>query len=189
MEEKKNDNPAIAKLVKDVLAGNHEAFREIVIEYSPGVRAFIARSISDPHTVDDLTQETFIAVYQSLDKYDEKLPLAPWISSIARNKLLMYLRQFYRYKGMVEEARYEIIEKFVVNDTADPEEEKNLISKLKKCLEKLPQRSRETIAARYEEKRTVFSLAQQFDTTVSAISSLLYHAKEMLRACMGNEIL
>ena len=52
---------------------------------SADLRRFIRRRVSDDHLADDLLQETFVRVHQSIGKLQEADRLAAWVYQIARN--------------------------------------------------------------------------------------------------------
>jgi hypothetical protein len=56
--------------VARVLAGDTEAFREIVRECGPMVRVYLAAHVRDHQQVEDLSQEVFVAAYWSLASFD-----------------------------------------------------------------------------------------------------------------------
>ena len=66
-------------VVKQVLDGDKQAFRKIIREYSPGIRVFLASHIHDHHTVEDLSQEIFVAVYWNLKTFKQDSDLGAWI--------------------------------------------------------------------------------------------------------------
>lgn len=174
--------------IQRILSGEKEVFREIVRKYAPGVRAFLASSLSDPQMVDDLTQETFIATYQSLEQVNPEQELGPWIKGIARNKLRMYLRQYYKKKNVVQSLKTEIIEEVIADIDTMSEVDREQIDSLQKCIKKLPERSQEIIKARYFSNETVINLAKRLESTVTAMSSVIYRAKQILRDCVKQAV-
>lgn len=174
--------------IQKILSGDKEAFREIVRRYAPGVRAFLASSLSDPQSVDDLTQETFIATYQSLEQVHPDQELGPWIKGIARNKLRMHLRSYYRKKDVVQSLKSEIIEEVIADIDTMSEEDKDQINSLQTCIQKLPDRSREIIKARYFSNESVINLAKRLQSTVTAMSSVIYRTKQILRDCVKQAV-
>ena len=174
--------------VQNILSGDKEAFREIVRRYAPGVRAFLASNLSDPDMIDDLTQETFIAAYQNLHQADTDQELGPWIKGIARNKLRMYLRQFYKEKDVVHSLKTEIIEDVIAEIGTMSEDDRDQIKSLQKCINNLPERSQEIIEARYFSDETVINLAKRLQSTVTAMSSVIYRAKQILRDCVKQAV-
>jgi RNA polymerase sigma-70 factor (ECF subfamily) len=173
-------------IVRRVLDGDTEAFRAIVEEYGPCVRAYLAAHLNDPHAVDDLAQETFIVVFESLDRFRLDDDLGGWIRGIARNKLLMHWRRDAQKRNAAEQLRVEIVEdvaesflRAVTRDTSDT------IRRLQACLKKLPSRIETVIRARYFDREKVQDIARRLNTSPSAISTLLYRGRKDLQSCLG----
>lgn len=61
--------------------------------YFERVWAFMRRSVDDVATAEDLTQEVFLGVHRSVERLDPRRELAPWIFSIAANKLRDHWRR------------------------------------------------------------------------------------------------
>lgn len=83
--------------VTRVLAGDHSAFSEIYVAYSPKVHGFISRRVGRLAEVDDLTQETFVQLYRSLAAYEGRSSLLTWTFGIANNVCRRYFRQCSRW--------------------------------------------------------------------------------------------
>lgn len=61
---------------------------EIYTKYVDAVYRFLKFKLEDEHLVEDVLQETFLAVYQNLHKIAEVNSSKAWILAIARNKLV-----------------------------------------------------------------------------------------------------
>lgn len=168
-----------------VLRGEKDAFRLIVREYGSTLRAFFAARLCDPDTVEDLVQETFVAAYEALDRYDEGSDFRSWLRGIAGNKLLMHLRLVYRRGTVVERLRTQALQEVSRDlDEAQDEGGGEALEKLRACLRKLPQRLREVVGARYFRNERVTAIARRLRTSANAISSLLFRVRKRLEACM-----
>ena len=66
-------------------------FEPIYKMYSPKIYRLCLGYINDPDLAKDLTQETFIAVWQHLDSFREESKIGTWIYKIASNKCLRQL--------------------------------------------------------------------------------------------------
>jgi len=82
-----------ADLVGQALAGSQAACRTLVARYTPAAVNFIARMVSDRAIADDLTQETFIRVFQRLATYDPSRRFLSWFLQVAHNVTIDYLRR------------------------------------------------------------------------------------------------
>ena len=67
-------------------AGRDTAFAEIVRRYRNPLYRLALASLADPDDALDVTQETFIAAYVALRRYDVARPMRPWLARIALNR-------------------------------------------------------------------------------------------------------
>ena len=174
------------ELIKQVLAGQQEAFRQIVRDLSPSLRSYLAGRLSDFHIIEDLSQEIFVAVYQSLSRYDDKYDFRTWFFTIARNKLNSHLRKMYSPKNLKFAYEEEILNLLAQVENIN-ENKADQIGKVKHCINKLPDDALELIKSRYYINETVISLAERLESTENAISSKLFRIRKQLKTCIDQE--
>ena len=87
------NKPTDAELLGRYANGDESAFSEIVNRYKNGLYAFLRRFINQQALVDDVFQETFIQLFNSMDSFDTSRPLRPWLFTIAANKAKDALRK------------------------------------------------------------------------------------------------
>ena len=177
------------EIITRILDGDRHAYLEIVDAYSPNLRAYFASRITDPATIDDLTQETFIAAYQALDRFDPSRNFSAWIKGIAHKRLMMNLRSIYAKEKAYGSIRVDVFEDLSPDlDRMQKEDQHLRLNSLRSCMEKLPERSKAIVQSRYFDNESVGALAARLETTVSGISSTLYRIKQRLKSCMSQEI-
>ena len=81
------------ELVGRCLAGEEEAFRMLVERYDRRVYATIHRLVRSEADARDLTQETFLRFFRSLDTFDASRSLSSWLFRIASNQTVDFLRK------------------------------------------------------------------------------------------------
>lgn len=172
-------------VIQKVLKGDRDAYRGIVRECGPAIRAFLAAHLSQPDLVDDLAQETFIAAFENLSRFELDSDLGSWLKGIARNKMLMHLRRRYQHGEALERLKAEAAEK-VFEETCRLQEGDGAqtVDQLRHCLEKLPPRLLTVVRARYFERERVTSIASKLKTSATAISSLLFRGRKELETCL-----
>ena len=178
------------ELVKKILGGDKEAFKEIVKVYGPSMRVYLTGRLSDRLAVDDLMQEIFVAVFWNLKTYDCKSDLGVWIRAVTRNKLMSYLRSHYSQKNTVNTMKVKIEEALVAELENYNPNENVVVERLKECISKQRDIAADLIKARYFENESVTGMAERMNTTVSAISSELYRIRKQLKVCIekGTEL-
>jgi RNA polymerase sigma-70 factor (ECF subfamily) len=76
------------------ISGDSAAYRAFLKEVSPFLRAFLRRRLVQlPDEVEDLVQETLLAVHNQRHTYDAARPITAWVHGIARYKLADMLRR------------------------------------------------------------------------------------------------
>ena len=89
------DRTLVADWVRRAKQGDLEAFQKLYASFARRVLNFIYRMVNSVEEAEDLTQETFVAVYQKLGTLKEEEKFEAWMFRIARN----YVYQNYRSRG------------------------------------------------------------------------------------------
>ncbi len=76
-------------------AGDRQAYAALLDECQRWLRRYFARRIA-PSQLDDLVQETLLALHQKLATWDPSRPFLPWLAAIARYRWVDHLRRVYR---------------------------------------------------------------------------------------------
>jgi RNA polymerase sigma-70 factor (ECF subfamily) len=100
---KRNSNPsgvtvdpaALVHWIKKAKRGDLGAYQKIYDLFARKVLNFIYRMVNSVDEAEDLTQETFIAVYQKLESLKDNSKFEPWLFRIARN----FVYQKYRTRA------------------------------------------------------------------------------------------
>lgn len=115
------------------LDGDSQAYRQLLGELSRYLRGYFARRIGGQE-VEDLLQETLLAVHLKRDTYDRALPFTPWAYAIARYKLVDRFRRNHAPHVPLEDAG----DLLAVENT----EESTMRGDVTRLLERLPTRQR-----------------------------------------------
>lgn len=84
-------------------AGDEPAYREALMRIAARLRRFFARRLQAlPDEVEDLVQETLLALHLQRGTYDPSLPVSAWVHAIARHKLVDLFRRRGRREALHE---------------------------------------------------------------------------------------
>ncbi|MBI3292660.1 MAG: sigma-70 family RNA polymerase sigma factor [Elusimicrobia bacterium] len=73
--------------------GNRAAFEALLTHHRPRVFQFFLSRLSNPDSAEDLTAQTFAAVYQALPRFRRQAAFATWLYRIATNMLCHHVRK------------------------------------------------------------------------------------------------
>lgn len=82
-----------ARLVDAARRGDQAAYGELVRRYEHRLARVIFRFVRDHDLAEDLSQETFLKVYDRLDQFDTSRRFGPWLFRIGVNLTLDFLRR------------------------------------------------------------------------------------------------
>lgn len=74
-------------------AGEEDAVRMVIAEYSGAVRTVARSMVGEPELVAEVVQQTFIKAWKASNSFDASRELAPWLYSIARRVAIDTLRK------------------------------------------------------------------------------------------------
>lgn len=74
-----------ARLMELVQQGDGGALRALIDDIGPAISNFLRRRIADSSELEDVLQDTLLALYQARHTYEPSRPLEPWLFAIARN--------------------------------------------------------------------------------------------------------
>jgi len=84
----------LRSLLVQGLGGDAAAYHAFLKELTGHLRAFLRRRLVQlPEDVEDLVQETLMAVHNQRHTYDPGQPLTPWVYALARYKMVDLLRR------------------------------------------------------------------------------------------------
>ena len=81
------------KLLKHLIQGDAEAFDLLITEYQDRVVSTCARFVHNREDAEDVAQDVFLEVYQSVDGFRGQSRLSTWIYRIAVTKSLDFVRK------------------------------------------------------------------------------------------------
>jgi RNA polymerase sigma-70 factor (ECF subfamily) len=85
---------ALGKLVRQCMAGDQQAWQQLVVSQHRRIYAICYRFTGSASDAEDLTQDVFLKLYRNLASYDtQKGSFQTWITTLARNLLVDHFRR------------------------------------------------------------------------------------------------
>ena len=181
------NSTAEADLVVQLQQGNEAAFRNLVERYQDRIYRTVLSLLRSPEEAEDVAQEVFMEVYQTIGRFRGDAALSTWLYRLATSRALKN-RQKARAKkrfayftsllGLGNDVLHE------VPDHAHPLailEGQQQLRLLFDHIARLPDKQQVAFSLRYEQELSYEEIAAVLTTTVPAVESLLFRARQTLR--------
>lgn len=164
-------------LIRRCQRGDRQAFEELIRLYYDYVFGFLLKATANETLTEDLTQETFLKMIRSIEKFDPNgsAGFGTWLITIAKNGYIDHLR---RNRVCLEELPALPDEG---PDMADEVERKLRYEALLQSLEALPPEQALAIRLKYVEDWTLAQIAQRFGVEPKTIKSRIHDGTVKLR--------
>jgi RNA polymerase sigma-70 factor (ECF subfamily) len=184
-------------LLEGTLAGDEDAFAELVSRYRNQITSYIYRMTNDYDGAVDLAQETFVRVYRAAGRYQTTHAFSTYIYRIATNLAISELRKRKRRRlvsltGLLvgtegEEARdFDAPDERPLADTNLVDLERRRV--VRKAISTLPEKYRAPLVLRDVEGKSYDEIAQILSTSEGTVKSRINRARNFLREKMRSYV-
>lgn len=172
------------ELVEDYLDGDVGAFRGLIERHQDPLFRFLFRLTGDRQMAEDVFQDAFLQVHQSLDTFDSSRRFKPWLFTIAANKGRDALRKANRRQAVslstpvVEEGGRTFVDLLEIDlpTVSDPMEQAEMSATVQRAIDSLSPRLREILLMAYFQKMTYSQIAELFGIPIGTVKSRLHAA-------------
>jgi len=173
------------ELVTLYLQGNSKSFEVLIQKHKNKIYAFILSKIRNKDLAEDIFQETFIKVINSLQKgkYNEEGKFLPWVMRIANNLVIDYFRKAKKMRIIAPTNDFNI---FDILQDGDRNIEDNLVNDqvhkdLRKLIEYLPEDQKEVLKMRYYAELSFKEISESTGVSINTALGRMRYALINLR--------
>ncbi|MDM7921827.1 MAG: sigma-70 family RNA polymerase sigma factor [Pyrinomonadaceae bacterium] len=173
------------ELIVSAVVGSEPSFEELVRRYQRPITSYVYRMLGDYDSALDVTQEVFIKVFNSLDRYSSEYKFSTWLYRIAHNAAIDHMRRNSVNAQSLEtenpDGAYELqIESSLPSPETEHErsEWRMEIEAVVKCL---PAAYRDLILLRHSNDLSYDEIATVTGLPLGTVKNRLFRAREMMR--------
>jgi RNA polymerase sigma-70 factor, ECF subfamily len=158
-------------------AGDQPAYASLLVLLTGITRKFARARVGNAAWIDDVVQETLLAIHGARQTYDATRPFAPWFYAIASNRLIDAIRREKRVttREVASEALPEIA---AAAETADETVD---VEAIRAAVASLPVRQRMVIEQLKFKDQSVRDVAGQLKMSESAVKVTAHRGYRVLR--------
>ncbi len=187
----KGEKPALTNRDDDELmllarGGAGGAFDELVRRYQQRVLRIASKHVGDETEAPDIAQCVFLALYNSLAKYEPRGKLPAYLYGIVINQCRMANRsRHYRQEKLAVELPRSV-------DIVPPEAEEEILAREKRkevdrALARLSDKLRDVVVLRFAGELSYREIAEALDLPIGTVKSRLFAALERLAGILEGE--
>jgi len=178
---------ADAELVARLQQGDEAAFRTLVARFQGRVYSTAYSLLRSAEEAEDVAQEVFVEVYQTIGRFRAEAALSTWLYRLATSRALQHRRRqqarkrfafFTSLLGFTNEVLPE------PPDHSHPQallEGAQQLQLLQLHISRLPAQQQVAFTLRHEQELSYAEIAAVLGTSVAAVESLLFRARHTLR--------
>ena len=165
----------------------NQGFKILVSQYKERLYWHIRRIVLNHDDTDDVLQNTFIKIYNGIEKFNEQSKLYSWMYRIATNESLTFLKKKSRQLGVSD---IELAEKMIGHLQSDVFFDGDEIQlKLQKAIALLPEKQRLVFNMKYFDALKYEAISEILETSVGALKASYHIAVKKLEVFLTAETL
>lgn len=170
------------ELVQRTLAGETEAFSELVKRHEQVVYNVAYRFMRDAVAAEDMSQEAFLKAFRLLKTFRGESRFSTWLYRVACTVCLTELNRRKRRNEVP------IIENGPAIPATEPEGADDIPAILRQCVAELPERYASIITQYYLEERPYQEIAESLDVPTGTLKTWMFRARKQLRKIVDREL-
>ena len=178
---------ADVELVAQLQGGSEAAFRSLVERYQSRVYRAAYSLLRNPEEAEDVAQEVFVEVYQTIGRFRGEASLSTWLYRLATSGALKNRRRANAKKRFAYLTSLLGFDNNALHEPPDHAhplallEGQQQLQLLLAHIARLPDQQQVAFTLRHEQELSYEQIAAVLGTTVAAVESLLFRARQTLR--------
>ena len=180
-----SSNLSDQELVKKYINGDNYSFEVLLNRHKNRVFAFIMSKIKNKDLSEDIFQDTYVKVVNSLQKgkYNEESKFLPWVMRIAHNLVIDHFRKQKKMHMVRSNNDFDIFD-IIKDDSINVDDRlirDQIFNDLRALINLLPKDQKEVLKMRYFEEMSFKKIAEYFDISINTALGRMRYALINLR--------
>lgn len=183
-----------AVLIREYASGNEWALAQLIERHKSRIYSFIISKVKDRDLADDIFQETFIKVINTIRKenYNEEGKFLPWVMRISHNLVIDHFRRQNKVQFQREQEEYSIFNK-IIDDQMNIETQlvtEQIEDDLQSLILRLPTDQQEIVRMRMYDDLSFKEISEQSGISINtALGRMRYAIINLRKIIAENKII
>ena len=175
-------------IINQIIQGDTKAFSELVNRYKDLVYTLALRMLKNREEAEEVSQDTFIKVYKSLQKFKGDSKFSTWIYKVAYNSCLDRIKKNKKYLNDVEINEFTEHQVKTVDNAFEAlvEEERNRM--IQECLNLLPSDDSFLLTLYYFEEQSLDEIANIVGLSANNVKVKLFRSRKKLTTILRDRM-
>jgi RNA polymerase sigma-70 factor, ECF subfamily len=171
----------------------HDEFVSLLTAAQRRVYAFICTLVVDRSDADEVLQETNLALWQQIERFEPGTDFVAWACRIAHFKVMKLRDAAKRHRVKLDDAVIELLatesieEQRADHRLAAERYERNRLA-LVSCLDELSERNRNILLLHYQGGQSLATIGSSIGRTANAVAQLFHRIRSALRTCVQRRL-
>lgn len=164
---------------------SHEQFMRLFLGAERELLRYVMALVPNVADARDVVQETAVALWRAIGKYDPSRPFVPWACRFALNEARLHLRRESRRRRWIEEDVAALLGERREERAGELDVRRE---HLRACLGRLPEEQRQLVRGYYFDEESIPDLGARLGRGPEAIYKALQRVRQALHACIERKL-
>lgn len=178
MDRQSSHSPAVKQPAPRM---THEQFRRLFVQAERELLRYVMALVPNVNDARDVVQETAVALWEAIDKYDPARPFTPWACRFGLNQARLFLRSEGRRRRRVDAEVAELLQARRIEIAPQLDARRQYLGD---CLENLPAEQRQLVRDYYFHGDAIELVAARLGRSTDAAYKSLQRIRQALQRCI-----
>lgn len=174
--------------INQIIDGNTNTFSVLVNQYKDLVFTLSYKMLKNKEEAEEASQDTFVKVFNSLNKFKGDSKFSTWIYKITYNNCLDRLKKSTKENNVFYIEDFSEYQVRAIENVLDAIDEKDRNQKIQECLQLLPSEDAFLLTLYYFDDQSIEEIAKVIDCNANNVKIKLFRSRKKLASILRNQL-
>ena len=174
--------------INQIIEGNTNAFSVLVNQYKDLVFTLAYKMLKNKEEAEEVSQDTFIKIFNSLNKFKGESKFSTWIYKITYNTCLDKLKKIKKENNVVYIEDFKEHQVNAIQNIIESIDEKERNQKIQEYLQLLPSEEAFLLTLYYFDDQSIEEIAKVIDCNANNVKIKLYRTRKKLASILKEQL-